>query len=369
VIKRTLEISREPAHLSVRNEQLVLKRDGQTIGQVPCEDIGVILVDHPQTTYTHGALAKLAESDAAVVICGRDHLPAAVLLPMTEHSQVVWRLDAQLSVSRPLRKQLWRQLVVAKVEAQARNISPDLPARKKLSALAREVRSGDPTNVEAQAARIYWSNWLDPGSVPNSGSEELGTDPLPADPILAPKDADPLPGTDPLDFVFRRDPDLPGLNSFLNYGYAVVRAAIARAIVAAGLLPSLGLHHRNRSNAFCLADDLIEPLRPLVDDRVREMHRQGYEELNQPAKAELLKILEDRVQLADEVGPLMVTLHRYVASLVRCFIGDAKELQIPLAHNDDALPAPIVPLPFDGDGLQKNRIVPLPFDGEGLGEG
>lgn len=364
VIKRTLEISREPAHLSVRNEQLLLKRDGQTIGQVPCEDIGVVLVDHPQTTYTHGALAKLAESDAAVVICGRDHLPVAVLLPMADHSQVVWRLDAQLSVSRPLRKQLWRQLVVAKVEAQARNISADLPAHKKLSALAREVRSGDPTNIEAQAARVYWSNWLDPGSVPNSGSEESGTDPLPA-----PKDADPLPATDPLDFVFRRDPDLPGLNSFLNYGYAIVRAAIARAIVAAGLLPSIGIHHRNRANAFCLADDLIEPLRPLVDDRVREMHRQGYEELNQPAKAELLRILEDRVRLADEVGPLMVTLHRYVASLVRCFTGDERELQIPLAHNDDALAAPIASLPFDRDGLQKNRIVPLPFDGEGLGEG
>ncbi len=324
MIKRTLEISREPAHLSVRDEQLVLKRDGQIVGQVPCEDIGVVLVDHPQTTYTHGALAKLAESDAAVVICGRDHLPAAILLPMADHSQVVWRLDAQLGVSRPLRKQLWRQLVVAKIQAQAANISPDLPAYKKLLALARDVRSGDPTNVEAQAARVYWANWLNQGSVPNSCSEELGTDPL------APND--------PLASIFRRDPDLPGLNSFLNYGYAVLRAAIARAIVAAGLLPSLGLHHRNRSNAFCLADDLIEPLRPLVDDRVRELHRQGYEELNQPAKAALLEILADRVQFGDEVGPLMVELHRYVASLVRCFTGDDRELQIPVS-------APCIPHP------------------------
>ncbi|MCC7476573.1 MAG: CRISPR-associated endonuclease Cas1 [Pirellulales bacterium] len=188
MIKRTLEISREPAHLSVRDEQLILKRDGQTIGQVPCEDIGVVMVDHPQTTYTHGALAKLAESDAAVVICGRDHLPAAILLPMADHSQVVWRLDAQLSISRPLQKQLWRQLVVAKIEAQARNLSPHLPAHRKLLALAREVRSGDPTNIEAQAARVYWANWLNvepPGSVPNSqgsvpifGSEKMGTDPI-----------------------------------------------------------------------------------------------------------------------------------------------------------------------------------------------
>ena len=253
VIKRTLEISREPAHLSVRDDQLVLKRDGQTIGQVPCEDIGVVLVDHPQTTYTHAALAKLAASDAVVVICGRDHLPAAMLLPMVDHSQVVWRLNAQLDISQPLRKQLWRQLVVAKVEAQARNLSPELPAHRKLLALAREVRSGDPTNIEAQAARVYWGNWL----------WQLANEETPA---------------------FRRDPDLPGLNSFLNYGYAVVRAAIARAIVAAGLLPSLGLHHRNRSNAFCLADDLIEPLRPLVDDRVRELHRQGHEDWRHPSR-------------------------------------------------------------------------------------
>ncbi|MCI0366261.1 MAG: CRISPR-associated endonuclease Cas1 [Phycisphaerales bacterium] len=324
MIKRTLEISREPAHLSVRDEQLVLKRDGQTIGQVPCEDIGVVLVDHPQTTYTHGALAKLAESDAAVVICGRDHMPAAILLPMVDHSQVVWRLDAQLNVSRPLRKQLWRQLVVAKVQAQARNVPEDQPAHRKLLALAREVRSGDPTNIEAQAAKVYWANWLDQGSVPNSCSEELGTDPL------APHD--------PLARVFRRDPEGAGLNSFLNYGYAVLRAAIARAIVGAGLLPSVGLHHRNRSNPFCLADDLIEPLRPLVDDRVRELHRQGYDELNQPAKAAILEILADRVRLGEDIGPLMVQLHRYVASLVRCFTGEARELDIPVACLESPLP-------------------------------
>jgi CRISPR-associated protein Cas1 len=316
LIKRTLEISREPAHLSVRDEQLLLKRDGQIIGQVPCEDIGIILVDHPQTTYTHGALAKLAESAAAVVICGRDHLPVAILLPIADHSQVVWRLDAQLKVSLPLRKQLWKQLVVAKIEAQAANLPTDQPAHRKLLALAREVRSGDPSNIEAQAAKIYWANWL-----ATSNIEQLETE------------------------RFRRDPDGAGINSFLNYGYAVVRAAVARAIVAAGLLPSLGIHHRNRSNAFCLADDLIEPLRPLVDDRVRELHRQGYDELNQPAKAAILEILADRVTLGDgeqNTGPLMVQLHRYVASLVRCYSGDAREIDIPkpVGGVSDADPPP-----------------------------
>jgi CRISPR-associated protein Cas1 len=331
LIKRTLEISREPAHLSVRDEQLILKRDGQTVGQVPCEDIGIVLVDHPQTTYTHSALAKLAESDAAVVICGRDHLPAAILLPMVEHSQVVWRLDAQLGVSRPLKKQLWRQLVVAKIQAQARNVPAEMPGHRKLLALAREVRSGDPTNIEAQAARVYWANWLW-----DDGPQGEGDSPHLRERGSVPIFSEPKMGTDP---SFRRDPDGVGLNSFLNYGYAVLRAALARAIVAAGLLPSLGLHHRNRSNSFCLADDLIEPLRPLVEDRVREMHRQGYEQLNQAAKAELLEILADRVRLADDVGPLMVQLHRYVASLVRCFAGEARELQIPVAEEPSPSPS------------------------------
>lgn len=302
MIKRTLEISREAAHLCVRHEQLVLKRGDEKVDQIPCEDIGVVLVDHPQVTYTHGALSKLAEFDAAVVICGRDHLPVAMLVPMADHAQVVWRVGEQLSVRRPLCKQLWRQIIVAKVRAQAANLPRSVPARRKLVALARAVRSGDLANIEAQAARIYWANWLSTDKLEDLDRER-----------------------------FRRDPDGCGINAFLNFGYAVVRAAIARAIVAAGLIPSLGIHHRNRSNAFCLADDLIEPLRPLVDDRVRELYRQGYEELNQPAKAALLELLAEPVSLGEETGPLMVQLHRYVASLVKCYRGEAKRLAIPQA--------------------------------------
>jgi len=312
VIKRTLEISREPAHLSVRHEQLVLKRDGQIVGSVPCEDIGVVMVDHPQTTYTHSALATLAESDAAVVICGRNHLPVAMLLPLADHSQVVWRLRDQLNVSLPLSKQLWKQVVVAKIRAQAKNISTDRPGHRKLLALAREVRSGDPKNVEAHAAKVYWANWLW-----NADGDEISVE------------------------QFRRDTDGTGLNSFLNYGYAIVRAAVARAIVAAGLSPSLGIHHCNRSNAFCLADDLMEPFRPLVDDRVREMHRQGFDdELSQPAKAELLGVLTQPMKLGDQTGPLMVMLHRMMASLVRCYAGEQKQLEIPTPCPQPPVPSP-----------------------------
>ncbi len=299
MIKRTLEISREPAQLSVRYDQLLLKREGVLIGQAPCKDLGVVVVDHPQTTYTHSALAKLAECGAVLVVCGADHLPTAVLLPLADHSQVVWRLSDQLAAPRPLRKQLWRQLVVAKVRGQARNLTLGSSPRKRLFALAREVRSGDPANIEAQAAKIYWSNWLE-------GDE------------------------------FRRDADAGGLNAFLNYGYAIARAALGRAIVSAGLHASIGLHHRNRSNAFCLADDLIEPFRPLVDGRVRDMHRQGYTELNQPAKAALLELLTTPLKLGSaakqtkQSGPWMVMVHRLLASLVRCYAGEAKRLEIPV---------------------------------------
>jgi len=314
MIKRTLEISREPAHLAVRLDQLLIRRrdtdaeaDGQTTPSIPCEDIGVVIVDHPSTTYSHAALVRLMDYGGVVVLCGRDHLPVGMLLPMVRHTEVVWRIQAQINVARPLRKQLWKQIVVAKVRAQAVNIPPGSSARSRLLALAREVRSGDPTNVEAQAARIYWSAWL--------GDLAAAAD-------------------------FRRDPDKPGINAFLNYGYAVLRAAVARAIVAAGLHPTLGIRHANRSDAFCLADDLVEPIRPLVDARVRHLWREGRETLDQSAKAALLALLTAPVRVGDQSGPLMVGLHRTVASLVRCYEGATRRLLLPVAIDSDEQPTP-----------------------------
>jgi len=294
MIKRTIEISRAAAHLSVRHRQLTLRRDGETVGSIPCEDIATVVVDHPEVTYTHGALASLAESGATVVVCGRNHLPAALVLPLSDHSQVVWRIHEQLAIGAPLKKQLWKQLVQAKIRAQAGNLADGSPARSKLLDLARLVRSGDPTNVEARAARVYWAHWLP-------------------------------------DQRFRRDPDGRGINSMLNYGYAVVRASIARALVAAGLLPAIGLHHCNRGNAFCLADDLVEPIRPLVDERARKLHLLGYTDLCQETKAFLLDVLGTRVRTGEGTGPLAVGLQLMVGSLTRCYQQEAKGLEIPRA--------------------------------------
>ncbi len=187
-----------------------------------------------------------------------------------------------------------------KIHAQAANLEADSPARRKLTALARKVRSGDPANVEAQAAKVYWEAWLPPPS-------------------------------DPECTRFRRSPDGAPPNNLLNYGYAVYRAAVARAIVSAGLLPALGLHHANRANVFCLADDLVEPLRPLVDARVRTLFLAGGTDLTQPNKARLLDGLAEPVVTAGETGPLMVALHTLVASLVHCYEGEADRLQIPRA--------------------------------------
>ncbi len=327
MIKRTIEISQQPVHLTVRNEQLlILRKDGSArtlsaepeglLASIPCEDIGLVLVEEQGTTYTHAALATLLKFDAAVVICGRNHLPAGLLLPFGEHTEVVWRIHDQLAIKKPLQKQLWRQLVQAKIRAQAANLAADSPVRRKLLMLAREVRSGDPANVEAQAARAYWSAWRDSVRAAVVGNS-----------LLATRYSE-----------FKRDPDGDGLNSLLNYGYAVLRAALARAIVGAGLLPALGLHHANRGNAFCLADDLVEPLRPLVDARVRTLAASDCAELNPKIKEALLGVLTAEVRIAEQTGPLLVALHRMVASLVHCYQGTARRLEIPCAAEADSPP-------------------------------
>lgn len=351
MIKRTIEISREPAHLSLRLGQLVLEREHEQVSTIPCEDLGMVVVDHPQVSYTHSALAELVERDAVVVVCGKNHLPAGLLLPMTDHSEVVWRLHDQIAVSKPLRKQLWRQIVQAKIRAQANNLATGTPERTRLLELARTVRSGDVTNHEAQAARAYWSAWL-------NDKERMAATRLTATPSACARS-----GIDPEDAradgvgvkqqrsSFRRDANGDDeINGLLNYGYSILRAAVARAIVMAGLHPAFGLQHCNRSNLFCLADDLMEPLRPLVDARVRELVRIDQTELSPTTKAALLQLLTQEASTGGEAGPLMVTLHHYVASLVKCYSGESEQLEIP-----EYVPAPFDPKSVESATPSMNR--------------
>ncbi len=299
MIKRTIEISQNPAHLSVRLDQLLIQPHDQPVekqASIPCEDIGILIVDHQRNTYSHTVLANLAEHGGVMVVCGRNHMPASILLPIADHTQVVWRVNDQIAISRPLQKQLWQQLVQAKIRGQAANLEHDETLQRKLKAIARNVRSGDAGNAEAYASRLYWQSWLGP------------------------------------EHTFRRNQDrkAPPPNNLLNYGYAVLRATIARAIVAAGLMPMLGLHHSNRSNAFCLADDLIEPFRPMVDRRARHLFTTGQRELSQATKAGLLQLLAEPVYLNDEKGPLMVSVQKMVSSLVKCYEGSSRTLEIPI---------------------------------------
>lgn len=295
MIKRIIEISSEPYHLAVRWNQLLLCRkehDAEPAAVLPCEDLGVVVVDHPATTYSHQALLALTDAGAAVVLCGPKHLPVGVLLPQAGHTEVVWRLQRQIESTRPLRKRLWKQIVRAKIRNQAANLKSDHPNRQRLLDLIEIVRSGDPENVEAQAAKIYWEAW---------GNGQ-----------------------------FRRDPEGEDhLNIMMNYGYAIVRSAWARALVAAGFNPALGLFHRNRSNPFCLADDLMEPMRPWVDSIVGQLHAEGRTELDSASKRALLGLLHRTVKTGDQVGPLLVALHRSCASLDRCLQGKEKRLQLP----------------------------------------
>ena len=293
-------------HLSARLEQLVLQpfdAGKDAARTIPCEDIGVLLIDEPQCTITQGAIESLLKHGATVIVCGRDHLPAGMMLPTCTHNEQVTRLHEQINASKPSQKKLWQQIIRTKIINQSTSYPKDSDARGKLQRLAKDVRSGDTTNIEGQAGRVHWAAWRA------------------AHPKLK---------------HFRRNPDGDDIaNSLLNYGYAAVRAAVARSIVSTGLHTALGVHHHNRANAFCLADDLMEPLRPAVDRRVRQMLLTGVEVINSEAKAELIPVLTDTVTLGDTIGPMMVALPRMTASLVRYYRKEVDQVLLPVLPEAD----------------------------------
>jgi len=292
MIKRTIEVSGPDTRLSLRWGQVCVEREGRKIGQFAAEDVGVLIVDSPATQYTHATLLELVGHGAVVLLCGSDHLPAAIVTPTAGNSLQTERLAAQVNAPLPLKKRLWKQIVQAKIRNQTANLEGEDEIAGRLFELAARVRSGDPDNVEAQAARLYWPLWL--------------------------------PGR-----VFRRKRDGEAPNNLLNYGYAVMRGAVARAIAGAGLHPSISLHHHSRYDAFCLADDLMEPLRPLVDRSVRELFLSGMDEINQDTKREILSLLLEPVEIQGKPGPLFVELEKMTASLVRCLLGQDRQLEIP----------------------------------------
>ncbi|MBY0309340.1 MAG: type II CRISPR-associated endonuclease Cas1 [Phycisphaerales bacterium] len=306
MVTRTVEVSRDPSHLCVRDGQmLVLRRDANRqplpaappnlAGSIPLEDLGVLVVDERDTTYTHSLLAQMAEHGCALVVCGRDHHPAGMYLPLNTSTQLLARLDAQINAPRPRIKRLWQSVVAAKITAQAANLPPG-PARTRLLTLSRGVKSGDPDNREGVAASVYWPALFEKAPLPSAFTRRGG------------------------------EPAAPPPNGLLDYAYAALRATVARELVAAGLLPALGIKHIGRGNPFCLADDLMEPLRPIMDARVKYLVLAGNWTVNPESKAEVLKVLAETVLVRGERGPLMVQVARLVAAFVAVLTGDRDRL-------------------------------------------
>lgn len=305
MIKRTLHFS-NPAYLSLQQDQLVidlphLKMLGEQESKkkVPIEDIGIVVLDHQQITITHGCIAALLENNAAIITSNHSHLPTGMLLPIDGHHTQSERFKHQIDASQPLKKQLWQQTTQAKILNQAAVLFERGVVCENMLHWAKSVKSGDPDNYEARAAAYYWKN-------------------------VFPKK---------IDFFRGREGDPP--NNLLNYGYAILRAIVARGLVCSGLLPTLGIHHRNKYNAYCLADDIMEPYRPYVDQIVLKIIDNGenFLELGTSIKTQLLSIATVDVQFEKGKSPLMVGLQNTTSSLAKCYEGLSRRINYPMIKN------------------------------------
>ncbi len=295
MIKRTLFFG-NPAYLSTKNEQLVVNFPNEEKKEVtiPIEDLGFLVLEHPQITITNALLKKMAQNKTAVVTCDSQHLPCSLLQPLVGHSEQTERYRYQLDASIPLKKNLWQQTVVAKIENQANHFLLKGKNALRLKRYAKEVKSGDNNNQEALAAAFYFQRLFN------------------------------------IDGFSRNQKGVPP-NNLLNYGYAILRAVAARAIISSGLLPSVGIFHHNKYNAFCLADDIMEPYRPFVDNIVHEIVATGcqFEEFTTKLKSELLIIPAIDVMIDGKKSPLMNAMSRTTNSLFKCFEGSRRKILYP----------------------------------------
>lgn len=308
MIKKTLYFG-NPVYLSLRNAQLVIKLPEvvktdslpdafKELAEVtkPVEDIGIVVLDNKQITITSGVLEALLENNSAVITCDSKSMPVGLMLPLYGNTTQNERFRHQLDASLPLKKQLWQQTIRMKIENQATVLRKCKGEEMKcMRVWAADVKSGDPENLEARAAAFYWKNLF----------------------------AD-------IDGFTREREGIPP-NNLLNYGYAILRAVVARALVTSGLLPTLGIHHHNRYNAYCLADDIMEPYRPYVDELIYGIVKSGieYEELTKELKAQLLGIPTLEVKIDGRRSPLMIAVSQTTASLYKCFSGELRRIAYP----------------------------------------
>lgn len=298
MIKRTLVFS-NPAYLSHRNRQLVIsfpERDKEE-RTVPLEDIGVLLMEHQQITITHGCISALVGNNVAIISCDASHMPTGLILPLNRGNTQTERFRFQLEASVPLKKQLWQQTIQQKIYNQGQVLKEIGIPCDNMMRWSRSVRSGDPDNYEGRAAAYYWGNIF----------------------------------CRYFEFSRHRAGEPP--NNLLNYGYAILRAIVARGLVSSGLFPALGIFHRNKYNAYCLADDIMEPYRPYVDKVVysviAEYGVENVTELTSELKVKLLQIPQMDVQFENITSPLLVGVSRTTASLARCFEGESRKIIYP----------------------------------------
>ncbi|WP_276502656.1 type II CRISPR-associated endonuclease Cas1 [Terrimonas pollutisoli] len=296
MIKRTLYFG-NPAYLKTANEQLVIEmHDSGETKTAPIEDIGLLILDHQQITITQALMAKLLANNTAVITCDHTHHPTGMWLSLDGHTLQSQKFQAQIEATVPLKKQLWQQTVTAKIENQAALLTIQREENKLLLTYAREVKSGDSENHEAKAAAYYWKRIFP-------------------------------------DFLeFRRERYGPPPNNLLNYGYAILRALVARSLTASGMLPTLGIHHRNQYNAYCLADDIMEPYRPFVDRIVCQIIRGNgkFLEMTPNMKKALLELPATDVMIEGQKSPLMNAVQRTTASLAKCFEGKSRKVMYPV---------------------------------------
>lgn len=300
MIKRTLCIE-TPCHLKCSNEQLVVSYahikglEDRADKTVPIEDIGMLILEHQQITLSHYLLDKLIANNTAVITCNETHHPSGLFMPLESNTLQSERFKAQIEATEPLKKQLWQQTVKAKIQNQSAVFKKWNIKNTYLINAAQNVKSGDTDNDEAKAAAYYWSHLF----------------------------------PDAWQFFRRRDGPPP--NNLLNYGYAILRATVARAIAGAGLLATLGIFHRNRYNAYCLADDIMEPYRPFVDIIVRSIidKTSSVETLTKELKAQLLLLPTVDVVLDNDKSPLMIATQRTAASLAKCYMGESRKILYP----------------------------------------
>lgn len=296
MIKQTLYFG-NPAYLSLKDRQLVIRLpDKDQSVTRPIEDIGVVIVDNKQITLTSGLIEALLGNNCALITCDSSHLPVGLMLPLCGNTTQSERFRHQLLASLPLKKQLWQQTISQKIANQAQVLKECFGVEVgNMLSWSKNVKSGDSDNLEARAAAYYWRNMFD--------------------------DED----------VFIRDREGEPPNNLLNYGYAILRAIVARGLVGSGLLPTLGIHHHNRYNAYCLADDIMEPYRPYVDELVVNIRKEfdDTDFLDKEIKKRLLSIPTIEVRINNHRRPLMVAVTETTASLYKCFSGELRKIAYP----------------------------------------